>query len=95
MKSKIIILNVMKYTKKGTDNPMTRIEFAFSDMQDVDKYKGVTVISCYFKGHEVFDKIDKSMLLKTIDAEFDIIQDYYNPLSTRKMLKAVNDISLF
>lgn len=96
MKSKIIVLNYMKYVKKdnGTDKPMTKIQFAFAECQESEKYNGVTVIDCYFKGHEAYEKMSKDMLLKPLEAEFDVLTDYYNPLATKKILKSINGIEL-
>lgn len=97
MKSKVIVLNYMKYVKKkdGVEKPMTKIQFAFADLQDTEKYKGVTVIDSYYKGHDAFDKLSKNILLKPIEAEFEVFTDYYNPLSERKLLKSIDGISLF
>lgn len=94
MECKIILLSYMKYNKKDDNSPMTRLEFAFVDVQDTDKFKGISIISSYYKGHGVFDKLDKSLILKPVSAEFEVFQDYYNPLSERKVLKSINGISL-
>lgn len=95
MKSKIILLNYMKYIqKKGDKSPMTKIQFAFADLQKANSFNGVTVIDCYYKGHDAFEKLSTDMLLKPLDAEFDIIDDYYNPLATKKILKSINGIEL-
>lgn len=96
MKSKIILLNYMKYEKKkdGNVTPMTRLQFAFADVQDAEKFKGVTVIDQYFKNHETYNKLSKSLLLKTLDAEFDEIEDYYDPLRARRILRKIDNIEL-
>lgn len=95
MKSKIILLNCMKYGKEGSDKkPTTRIEFAFTDVKDEENYFGSNVISTYVSGHAAFNKLNPDMVFKVLDAEFDIKEDYYNPLATRKILKSINGINL-
>ncbi len=95
MNCKIIVLNIMKYIKKKDNTPMTKIQFAFADIQNSKSYKGVNVIDSYYKGHEVYEKLStKDLILKPCNAEFKVFNDYYNPLAERKLLTKINDIDL-
>lgn len=94
MKSKIILLNFMRYTSKKDNSPMTKVQFAFCDLQDANNYKGYTVIDQFYKGHEVYDKLNTNLLLKPLNCEFKLIEDFYNPLSTKKILKSIESINL-
>lgn len=96
MKSKIILLNCMRYVKKkdGKETPLTRIQFLFAEYKQSENYIGAEPITCYYKGHGAFNLITEDMLLKPIDAEFKEIKDYYNPLSTRQILKSINGVKL-
>ena len=95
MKSKIILLSCMRYGKEGGEKkPTTRIEFAFADVKDEENYFGSNIITSYINGHEAFNKLNSGMVFKVLDAEFEIKEDYYNPLATRKILKSINGINL-
>ena len=95
MKSKIVLLNVMKYGKEGGEKkPTTRIEFAFTDVKNEENYFGSNVITSFVNGHDAFNKLNADMTFKVLDAEFEIKEDYYNPLATRKILKSINGINL-
>ena len=87
MKSKIIILGKQKYEKNN--EPNTRLEFVIAEIQESEKFVGMTPINSYFKGHKVFENIKKEMLGKPLDCEFNEITDYYDPLKTRKILKSI------
>lgn len=97
MKAKIVILNYMKYTKKkdGVDTPLTRIEFVINECKESNSYCGTAPISCFYKGHEIYKKLSKGLLLRPLDAEFEIKEDLYDTMSLRKMLKKINDIDLY
>ena len=98
IKAKIIILSYLKFDKKdkntGEVTPMTRIEYAFAEPQDSKKFVGFTTISGFYNGHEIFDRMSKGLLLRPLDAEFSIKEDYYDPNKLRRMLVKINGISL-
>lgn len=99
MKAKIVILNYMKYTKKDketkSETPLTRIEFVINDFKEGNSYCGTAPISCFYKGHDIYKKLSKGLLLRPLDAEFEIKEDLYDTMSLRKMLKKINDIDLY
>ncbi len=98
MKAKIIILSYLKYTKKnketGVEKPMTMVSYLMADPQETNKFVGFTPIQGFYEGHEVFSKFSKGLLLRPIDATFDVKDDYYDPSKLRKILVKINDISL-
>lgn len=95
MKSKIVLLNVMRYGKEGGEKkPTTRIEFAFTDVKNEDNYKGSNVITSFVSGHSAFEKLSSDLIFKVCDAEFEIREDYYDPMATKKILKSINGIDL-
>lgn len=93
MRSEIYLLGVMKCGKE--DRIFTRVEFAFADIQDTKNYKGVSVVSCFYDGHDVYNKLSKELLLKRVPAIFEFKDDLYNPLATKKILKKIADIELY
>lgn len=93
MKTEIAVLNLMKYNKKSDNSPMTRIQFIITSYKDGDKYIGVEPITCFYKGHEIFDKLKGIQMLKPYQAEFKEVKDYNNPLAVRNILKSVNGIA--
>lgn len=94
MTSKIILLNYCRYQKKDSDKMMTRLQFAFAEVQTSENFNGVSIIDCYYSGTDAFKALNKDLLLKPVEAEFDIVNDYYNPLRETKILKSVNGIKL-
>ena len=93
MKSEIIILNYVKYIKNNEKTTM--IQFAFSDKQDTEKFKGVSILKCFYKGHDVYDKLNANLILKRVQGEFEIKDDLYDPLACNKILKKVDNIELY
>ena len=93
MESEIILLGFMKCGKD--DKPYTRVEFAFSDIQDSKNYKGVSVVSCFYNGHDVYNKLSKELLLRKVKGTFEFHDDLYNPLATKKILKKIGNIDLY
>lgn len=99
MKGKAIILNYMKYVKKdkdtGIEQPMTRIEFLIDELQESKKRVGYSVVSCYYKGFDVYDRLSKGLLKKEVDVVYEFSQDMFNPLALRRMLKKINGVDLY
>lgn len=93
MKTEIAILNYVKYEKDGKKR--TLINFVFSDIQESNNSVGVSVLTQFYDGHEVFNKLSKDLILKKVVAEFEIKEDMFNPLECRKILKSVNNINLY
>lgn len=93
MKSEIIILSYLKYI--SNNEKCTMIQFAFSDKQDTEKFKGVSVLKCFYKGHEVYDKLNLNLILKRCNAEFEIKEDLYDPLACKRILKKIDNIELY
>ncbi len=99
MKAKIMILSYMRYVKKdktsGTETPMTRIEFIIDELQESKNSCGYKPIACFYKGHDVYNKLSKGLLKRELDAEFEIKPDLYDPSSLRRMLKKINGNELY
>lgn len=94
MKTEIVILSLMKYNKKADNSPMSRIQFIITSFKEADKYIGVEPITCFYKGHEVFNKLKGNVtILKPVQAEFKEVKDYNNPLAVKNVLKSVNNVS--
>lgn len=95
MKSEIVILSYVKYNSKKDNKPKTKVQFAFGDKQDTEKFKGVSVLDCFYDGHEVFNKLNANLILKRVQAEFEIQNDLYDPLACKKILKKIDNIELY
>lgn len=94
MKSEIVILSYLKGKTKN-NKEFTRIQFAFGDKQDTEKFKGVSVLDCFYEGHDVFKKLNINLVLKKCIAEFEIKEDLYDPLACKKILKKIDNIDLY
>lgn len=94
MKSEIVILNYLKGKTKN-NKEFTRIQFAFGDKQDTEKFKGVSVLDCFYDGHDVFKKLNNNLVLKKCIAEFEIKEKMYDPLACEKILKKIDNIDLY
>lgn len=93
--SEIILLNYMKYNSKKDKSPKTMIQFAFKNVQETKRFNGVAVLNCYYDGHDVYDKLNKDMILKTFPCELELKDDLYDPLSTKKILKKIGNVALY
>ena len=90
MREKITILNVLCYDKDGKKG--TRLGFVFTGddkLSNNDKYKGFTEISCFYEGHDVFNKIALDMIGKPVDVTLKSVADFKNPLNTRNIIDTI------
>lgn len=94
MKSEIVILSYLKGKSKNNKD-FTRIQFAFGDKQDTEKFKGVSVLDCFYDGHEVYNKLNVNLILKRVQGEFELKEDLYDPLACKKILKKIDNIELY
>lgn len=94
MKSEIVILSYLK-GKSQNNKEYTKITFAYGDKQDSEKFKGVSVLDCFYNGHEVFNKLNVNLILKRVQGEFELKEDLFNPLACKKILKKIDNIELF
>lgn len=94
MKSEIVILSYLKGKTKN-NKEFTRIQFAFGDKQDTEKFKGVSVLDCFYDGHVVYNKLNTNLILKRVQGEFELKEDLYDPLACKKILKKIDNIELY
>lgn len=94
MKSEIVILSYLKGKSKN-NKEFTRIQFAFGDKQDTEKFKGVSVLDCFYDGHQVFNKLNSNLILKRVQGEFELKEDLFDPLACKKILKKIDNIELY
>lgn len=94
MKSEIVILSYLKGKSKNNKD-FTRIQFAFGDKQDTEKFKGVSILDCFYDGHDVYNKLNTNLILKRVIGEFELKVDLYDPLACKKILKKIDNIELY
>lgn len=93
MKSKIIILSVLKYTDKKTGEVKTRLGFIFDDPQynvSNNSFKGYSELSCFYNGDNVFNVISPDMIKKPLDCSIKVEQSASNPLKTNSKIEKVS-----
>lgn len=93
MKEKIIILSVLKYTDKKTNETKTRLGFIFDDDKfnvSNSSFKGFSELSCFYNGDEVFNLISNDMIKKPLECVIKQNQSASNPLKTNSKIEKVS-----
>lgn len=93
MKAKIIILSVLKYVDKKTNETKTRLGFIFDDEQynvSNKSFKGYSELSCFYTGDVVFETITKDMIKKPLECVIRVEQSASNPLKTNSKIEKVS-----
>lgn len=93
MKTKIMILSVLKYTDKKTGEVKTRLGFIFDDENynvENSSFKGFSELSCFYDGDSVFDTITKDMIKKSLDCNIRVQQSVSNPLKTTSKIEKIS-----
>lgn len=94
MKTEIVILSYLK-GKSQNNKDYTKIQFAYGNKQDTEKFKGVSILTMFYDGHDVFNKLNSNLILKRVQGEFELKEDLYDPLACKKILKKVDNIELY
>ncbi len=91
MKIKIMILNVLNYSKE--DKEGTRVSYVLCDKSaftDNDRFKGLTEVNSFYSSKTPFELITPDMIGKPLDANFVDKESYNNPLKTTKVLESID-----
>lgn len=81
MKSKIMILNVLKYEKDGKKGTRLSIIFPGNDnVQETEKFKGFADVSLYYSNHDAFDIIPSEIIGQIVEATIEEKSNPSNPL---------------
>lgn len=90
MKSKIMILNILKYSNDNGEG--TRVSYVLLDddkIADSDNFKGLTQVDSFYYNHKTFDLLPLGIVGKVIDATFVARPNYKNALKVTHILESV------
>lgn len=97
----IIILNLVLFEDSKTNELKTRLNFIFSEPDNIlgnKNYHGYSENACYYEGRAVFDKITPNLIGKVVTGKFNLVQNEQNKLTSKRILGAIevdgDDISL-
>ena len=88
MKDKIMITNIIYSENKD----FTRIAYLLvgkGRLSDNSICKGYSEVVSYSNGKKAFEEISIDCIGKPLDANFEIRNDYKNPLNTKNILKSI------
>ena len=98
MEFEVELLNVVKYERKEDKSKRVMISYRLLDPKalqtDSDKFKGYSVLTFYFDGHEVFDKIPSNYCGKACKFYTKKEVSVYDPTKEFNRLIKINDIDL-
>lgn len=90
MKTKIMILNVLDYSKEGKEG--VRVSYVLCDKTafvDNERYRGLTEVNSFYTSRNVYTNITNEMIGKSLDGNFISKQDFKNPLKTTSILASI------
>lgn len=92
------LLNVCKYETKEEKKQRTMINYRILSeealQQRSEKFKGYAVLTAYFDGWEVYEKIPNNYCGKAVNLIIEKTQSPYDPLKEISRVVKINDIDL-
>lgn len=89
-KELIIIIDAIRYIDKKTGEIKTRIGFVFGSekhLKKTDKFVGFSELSCFYDG-DLIERIPKEVIMKPIEATFEIRNNQSNPMKSSAILSS-------